>query len=138
MKCGTYVKWELKGKKKPKLVPTRYVSRYHREVEGWKVPEDYKLCDGKIIATVEAEDEPFFGGCSASLEITYKCDKCKMTAFSELPTDSKSLSEFLTRQIQRIDQDEINNMIGEEKIAYKKHQRAQEEMVKKMALRSKR
>lgn len=57
------------------------------------------ICGGKIVATVEAEDEPFFGGHSATLSITYKCDKCDNTIYPELPQTAEDLSKFLTAHI---------------------------------------
>jgi hypothetical protein len=65
--------------------------------------EGAEICDGKIEARVEAEDEPYMGGSSAVLTITYTCEKCHGQHFPHLPEDSKSLGKFLTEVIEQMD-----------------------------------
>ncbi len=43
-------------------------------------------CQGKVTAEIVAEDEPYMGGSSASLEVIFKCDTCGHTYYPNLPT----------------------------------------------------
>lgn len=53
-------------------------------------------CNGEIKCEVRAEDEPFYGGASARLDITYKCQRCGNTAFGRyLPHDDATFVEML-------------------------------------------
>lgn len=62
-----------------------------------------EICDGKIIANVSAEDEPYYGGCSSTLSITYVCEKCDNAFFPELPQTAAELSALLTRGVEEMD-----------------------------------
>jgi len=119
MKCGALVRYvERKRKKKhggftTRLVVDRWISLWNQKVEEWSFEniqrthpdwrkEDFVECAGEIIATVEAVDEPDWGCSYASLEINYKCNKCGIQHFPELPHDSESLSKLVTEAIAKI------------------------------------
>ena len=51
-------------------------------------------CGGTIKVWIQALDEPYFGGSSASLEVEWKCDRCGWIAF-EFPTDRDDLCSFI-------------------------------------------
>lgn len=63
-----------------------------------------EICDGNIIATVEADDELYMGGSNAILSISYKCDKCANDFFIELPQTGEELSAMLTAHIAALDE----------------------------------
>lgn len=66
-----------------------------------------ELCGGTIEALVAAEDEPYMGGSSAVLSISYKCSRCGHTYHgTTLPSDSDTLSAWLTAQIAALDDPE--------------------------------
>ena len=58
-------------------------------------------CDGKIICSIEAVDELYYGGSSAALEVGYKCNKCGNTSFwGVLPTDGDEIAGIVTKAIE--------------------------------------
>lgn len=69
-------------------------------VEHYKINlSDYEICGGNLTAHVKAEDEPYFGGSSASLNVYFKCDKCHVNVHQYLP-DKYSIEEFLTKIVE--------------------------------------
>ena len=81
---------------------------------------DGEICNGKIIATVNATMDGGCGCCGyADLEVEYKCDKCGGQYYSELPNTEETLSDFLTVMIARLDETDVNN-IREYKETYEK------------------
>lgn len=74
-------------------------------LRGWKLTEDdldkfEGPCGGNIICTIDAKEEPYYGGCSAALDVEYKCDKCgQINFYPELPSYSSELSKFITKII---------------------------------------
>lgn len=71
----------------------------HERTVMYKEPpqEGAALCGGEIKASVAARDEPYMGGTSATLEITYVCKRCGHTYHGpDLPDDADKLSEWLT------------------------------------------
>ncbi len=42
-----------------------------------KIVETLPICGGNVVVVCKAIDDPYFGGCSASLEIEWICSKCK-------------------------------------------------------------
>ncbi len=101
MKCNTYVKWELRGKKRPKLKPVKYITQYHILYCGDKPEKDMVLCDGNIKVDVELHIDGGCGCCgSPEINIYYKCDKCSCDIFTLwLPTDEIQLSELVTESL---------------------------------------
>jgi len=100
MKCGAYLTFkERKGKQK--IERRKTVGRYEVELGGRKPPEGSVVCDGNIIATVETAYDGRYG-VEAEVSLTYRCDKCGLEGFPELPDTVEELSEFLTVQIARI------------------------------------
>ena len=82
MKCGAYIYEEFSVTRHTltKRGETG-IAEFIEAVRGPKTlhgvtAEDFNICDGVIVASVEAEDYPHFGGTSACLDIGYKCDKC--------------------------------------------------------------
>lgn len=62
-----------------------------------------EVCDGNIVATVDAEDEPYMGGSSAAFTVSYKCDRCDNQFYPELPQNAEGVSAMLTAQIAGLD-----------------------------------
>jgi hypothetical protein len=121
MKCDNLIadvavgkKGKLKSKFFKPMLMIEYLVREWSELsdelkkqfESLIPPKGAKRCGGNIIVTVEAVNEPYFGGTSASLEITYKCDKCGCTWYPELPTEF-SISKFLTKAFQEMPQKKL-------------------------------
>jgi hypothetical protein len=112
MKCGALVKWETRKKKGSgeayqKAVRHRDWWSLQVNPDGAKaeelLAEGYEPCDGNIVANVDAVDEPFYGGCSAKLEVEYKCDTCGHNFYHQLPETQEFVSELLTQAISNID-----------------------------------
>ena len=76
-----------------------YLSPWKKE--GYTITRISNLCEGKIIAEVRAEDEPYYGGTSANLVVNFTCDRCGCTYFKDLPNES-SISEFLTNVVENL------------------------------------
>jgi hypothetical protein len=121
------------GKKK-KLKTLLWLSPHHRAVEGFPLTNkgpggtlyeesELELCDGDIVATVKAVDEPDWGSTFARLEIVYQCNKCGCTAFNELPQSEEALSRWLTESIAAMTDEQRNAIFArqlEEKAANEK------------------
>lgn len=73
-----------------------------------KVDPNWEICDGKIIADVEAVNEPDYGGSYAALNVTYKCNKCGQMSFPDLPNEF-TISEFLTDIIEKMEDNDNPN-----------------------------
>lgn len=58
-------------------------------------------CQGKIVIFVTAEEEPYMGGSSATLEVNYRCDTCGHRFYPRLPT-SYNINEWLTKVIEEL------------------------------------
>lgn len=122
MKCGSFVLWVTARRKGS----GNSYERVKETVSWWGtrdlgiradpgaktsaeyLAEGYVRCDGNIVASVCAVDEPDWGHSYAKLEVGYKCDKCGQEFFPELPTEPESLSALLTKSI-----DEIRENVGE-------------------------
>ena len=103
MKCRTRVLWRdarRKGNGEPyrKAVGHYYPGFPIDSIQHGTVGR-LEVCEGRIVATVAAHDEPEWGGSRAVLEIAYKCDVCGATTFPDLPDSPEKLSEFVTRAI---------------------------------------
>lgn len=63
-------------------------------------------CDGALVASVKAVDEPYMGGSSASLEILVTCERCGHTYHGpSVPTTSDELGRLVTAAIAALPQD---------------------------------
>jgi hypothetical protein len=99
MKCGAYL--TLKRRKgKDKIERRKTVGQYEVELGAKEPPEGSVVCDGNIIATADTSYDVC--SCGTELDITYRCDRCGIEAFPELPCTEEELSEFLTDQIARM------------------------------------
>lgn len=123
LQCGAYVRYEerrRKGSGKPYLKPSIPVTWWQVPGEGpfsadgknFRSREElvnagYVVCDGNVVATVKAEDEPYFGGASAVLAVSYRCDKCGNTTFLELPTEPEAFSALVTSVLGGVDRDAL-------------------------------
>lgn len=85
---------------------------------------DTEVCDGQIIATVEAEEEPYMGGSSAVFSVSYRCDKCSNQFFLELPQDEESVSAMLTSYIATLDEVPLRAARREQELATRAQQEA--------------
>lgn len=81
------------------------------------------ICEGKIVATVTAEDEPYMGGSSAVFSITYKCDTCDNEFYPELPQTPEAVSAMLTAHIATVDSGPLREARREQEL----RQRAERE-----------
>ena len=75
----------------------------HPTMADYLAKPNTSICEGKIVATVAAEDEPYMGGTSAVFSITYKCDTCDNDFYPELPQTSEEVSAMLTGHIASLD-----------------------------------
>src|SRR3972149_5403610 len=112
MKCGCLIKREMRGKKKPKLKIVKQITRlWQRYAQDANVPEhlqienDMELCDGEIIVSIRAVDEPDWGGSYATLELSYKCNKCGNCCFPELPQTPEEISSFVQTAVLRLSEE---------------------------------
>ncbi len=103
MKCNTRVVWRdarRKGSGKPYRKAIRW---YHSGFPDATIPVEERavmeVCDGAIVATINARDEPEWGGSYATLEIAYKCHTCGASAFPHLPSNSEQISKLVTAAI---------------------------------------
>lgn len=80
-----------------------------------------KLCEGKISVKIEAEDEPYMGGSSAVLSITYKCYECGNTFFPHLPQTSDALNALLEGVVEGMDFDAAIKPVREKELADRAH-----------------
>ena len=60
---------------------------------------NHEICGGNLVAHVEANLEPEWGGQSANLEVYFTCDKCGSTIHRYLP-DEYNIEEFLTKVVE--------------------------------------
>lgn len=126
MRCGAYVVYEerrRKGSGKPYMKKVKCAPSWIAFVNPDGIPEGAERCDGNIIATVAAVDEPYMGGTSAKLEIEYKCDKCGETFYNELPEDAESLSTVLTQWVAGLPdgyRDERLQALWDERLEYRR------------------
>jgi hypothetical protein len=121
MKCDAWVRVETKRRKgsgaeytRVKLVYGKWRSKAFSALPQetfWELNpiaeeklEGLEECGGDIEAEVEAVDEPYFGGSSATLEINYKCVRCGNPCFFTLPNCRDTLSALLTRTIATLPQ----------------------------------
>lgn len=108
MKCGTMVLWR-EARKRGSGEPYRKAVRWYHSgltagdpASGFIPEAEWTLlerCDGPITATIQAREEPEWGGSYAALEIAYSCKKCGAKIFPHLPQDAESLSKFVTEAI---------------------------------------
>lgn len=82
----------------------------HRKVPSVFMPSppqpDAVRCDGVLVASVKAVDEPYMGGSSAALEIVVTCDRCGHTYHGpSMPTTSDEISRLVTAAIAVLPQD---------------------------------
>jgi hypothetical protein len=115
MRCNTQVQYHILGKKKPKKKPRRFVTTFHREVNGIPVTDDMELCDGNIVASILAVNEPDWGGTYAELEIKYVCDKCGCNYFGELPQTVEELNEFFNDIICNLTEEQRQLLLAKRK-----------------------
>lgn len=103
MTCGTLVLWEDRRRRGSGKTYRKAVAHYYpgqpKESIPAKVLPHLVVCLGRIIATVEAVNEPEWGGTSPRLEITYKCAECGATTFPHLPDSETKLSAALTEWV---------------------------------------
>ena len=78
-----------------------------------------ELCDGEIIVSIQAVDEPDWGSSSAVLEVSYKCNKCGNCCFPELPQTPEEISSFVQTAVLRLsEEDKLVNVCYESEMAH--------------------
>lgn len=85
-----------------------------------------EVCDGNIEVSINAEEEPYMGGCSAVLDITYRCSKCSSTYYPHLPQNGDELSSFVQKTIAESDS---GPLIANTIARYKKEEARRQEMI---------
>ena len=90
---------------------------WHHTLADYLAKPNTEICDGNVVATVEAEEEPYMGGSSAILSITYKCDKCANDFFPELPQSGEELSAMLTGHIAALDEKSLREQKRDDVVA---------------------
>lgn len=110
MQCGCYVLTEhTHGGKRVKrtVVPLWWTDRGpfpvkpEHKVEKL-LADGYQICTGTIRASIAAEDEAYYGGTSATLEVGYQCSECGNAYYPHLP-DKYGIEEFVTARIAEMD-----------------------------------
>jgi hypothetical protein len=103
MKCKAIVIPYKKGKGKITLPNDDIAKTVNYVRETWSQRDQDKLdfdnvsiCQGKIMVSVLAEDEPYYGGTSATLEVRFRCDTCDHQYYPNLPT-SYGLNEWINK-----------------------------------------
>ncbi len=109
MKCHHWIVWIMRNDKRKKFVVEQdrdsTVKETLRRLSYFKQPPvltEPEICGGAITATVSAVDDPFFGGTSAELEISYVCSRCGTQILPyefKLPRTESDLSNWLTRWV---------------------------------------
>lgn len=61
-----------------------------------------ETCNGKIIAKLELEDDPYFGGISTRLNIRFQCIRCEHSNYSTLPKTIEEINELLTKYVEKL------------------------------------
>lgn len=114
MKCNSIIVYYKKRTKTGK--PRTYATipfYYHKDSDYWEFFKENNdvsglewdssnLCDGEIVATVEAVDEPYFGGTSAALNISYICNKCGGVYIDDSLPNEYNISDWLTNRIKEM------------------------------------
>jgi len=127
MRCQALVRTGITDKKKRSRKGLRIFSLYNQIVHGHSpeaFPEERATeveemtCDGEIKVTVEARDEPDWGGHFAVLEIRYTCKNCGNTHFDELPRTSSELSKLLEVAIAGMPEEDRLTRLAEAKAEY--------------------
>lgn len=58
---------------------------------------ELNICDGKVEPNIRAEEEPTWGGTTATLVVEFKCNKCGHNHYPGLPNDEDSLNAWLNK-----------------------------------------
>jgi hypothetical protein len=150
MKCGCLLLKRMMGNKRPKLKTLLYLSPYNVSVVGHRTSnvkgeegfwehwpefrrEELELCDGNITASIQAVDEPdYHSGHYAMLEIIYRCDKCNSQHFPELPDSGDALSEFMTKAIALMTEEQRGAIFAQKKVIVDAANAQREAMMKQI------
>lgn len=103
MKCEARILRENKVKKHWSVWPETNYGPVSPDnvIEGHRFG-DLPVCGGDVDAKVEAVDEPYWGGCSAQLQVTLTCSRCQspyIPGIFELTGDpAAALSRLVTEQ----------------------------------------
>ena len=133
MRCGCYVKHETTPKGRER---TNVVSWWHTTdagvggtfSTGQLLDQGYEICQGRVKVTIKAEDEPYYGGSSASLSIEYICDSCGWMFHPQLPQNGEDLSRMLTRAL--VDYDDNLDRYGAKATELENRARREEALVR--------
>lgn len=112
MKCNAKVIYRKNGKIFITLPPGKPDEEYEYVISQFTQKELSKInlfakngllyeCQGKVKMEVSAEDEPYYGGTSAKLEVVYKCDTCGHSYYPNMP-DSYNLNIWLNGILDKI------------------------------------
>ncbi len=103
MRCGCFVLNDKtpKGRKRHKVLSWWHTSDLGpvgdpKITSESLLAEGYKVCEGKIAVKGTAEDEPYYGGCSAVFSIDYVCEECGWQFYPHLPQTSEALGAMVT------------------------------------------
>jgi hypothetical protein len=55
-----------------------------------------EICQGNVMVSIIAEDEPYYGGTSATLEVRFRCDTCDHQNYPNLPS-SYGFNEWVNK-----------------------------------------
>jgi hypothetical protein len=59
-------------------------------------------CQGKIVGTIQAVEEPYYGGVSADLSVEFKCDTCGHSYYPNLPT-KYNINDWINSFLEKIE-----------------------------------
>lgn len=105
MKCDNWIDPTRVGKR-GQFLKSAYLGTFEARSDLIRQDRPHaEKCGGKIIASVRATDEPYYGGTSATLEINYKCERCKEPLFGNgLPHENDQVADILTAHVAAIPQ----------------------------------
>lgn len=130
MKCEAMVRRvevaKSKNKKKKVLRVTHTFSMWHLIVQRFPLnsngpgkyntykKSEFKRCDGDVIAKISVEMNDGCSCCgSPNISIEYSCNKCKNTAFFELPQDEQGLSIILNDYVTGLSKSKRDILLNE-------------------------
>jgi len=151
MKCNAYIRRTTR-KYKGQIVPDKvdvipeWMTLPHKSL--WCTPERLiadgytERCDGRIVAHVDADEEPYYGGTSARFVGGFRCEKCGNSHFPFLPpeNDAVAFTNMLNAFLDGLTEDQIEAMrqkrIADEVTEQESWARARAEFVNHAAIRA--
>lgn len=100
MKCDNWIDPLAVGKK-GQLLNSAFIGSFEANRKTIRdVCANAEPCRGDIVAEVRVENEPYMGGTSGSLRVTYTCRRCRQELYGRnLPREEEEIAAILTEHI---------------------------------------